>query len=785
MTRNFNNLKESEIFLNLVVVVFFLLISIGQIFPEDYFFSSGDSAQVVSFKSWFSNNNSLWSDNHLVSGGLGLHNNFFPEIPYHLIVYSISSVLKLGIGEESFLHHFIFYTCSYFSISFYLKNSIGYLSIFERILASLIYVFNIVIFYAYFYTWGYTPFYFIYIFIPLFFAYFDIISKFKSAKEVLIFLLKIIPIIILCNVSFSNPAFLLSILFVINLYIFYNFFITSEDYKKKLIRAFIFNFIICLALMPSFLNLLLNLNESSQGTRNLIWDQLSWVKGQAAPFPRPFFLFEGYELIKKNIFVSYQYIFFIFLILLFLIDGVKANFNKLDHYEMKKYFFIFLLILFIFFHNKGIDFLNDGQIYNFFVNSFYYIFRSSDKVIIFYPFITLVILVILTRSFSKKHYFFLFVLILNSLISYPLITGNLKTNYDLAVGEKESFGESEYAMIKKYSNDYKSVVKLMDKKDDADKFGILNLPFTGITSPNWSNYIKSQHVGYDPYTQFFKHKIFSLNNWSTKEMDFIGRAWNLSKPTDDWFKKIFKLFPAKYILLHKDTFDFLYEESLDKIKVLEKEKIIVKVFEGDQLVLYEVKKNFYNEIIYLPNYKIKTSFQSHKDFSKYLNSIPNYTDEKYIIEFGDINYYHYQELINNELMNKKFNIKEKKLISDNLIENYNNEKVDIKYKKIHSTRYEIELSNLLNKKITIGFLQTFSVFWKLKVVENNNDSKLINHFKCNGYANCYDIESKSKNLKLIIEYSPQLYLDKVIILMITLIIISFLSLIFFRKKNEN
>ena len=82
MTRNFNNLKESEIFLNLVVVVFFLLISIGQIFPEDYFFSSGDSAQVVSFKSWFSNNNSLWSDNHLVSGGLGLHNNFFPEIPY-------------------------------------------------------------------------------------------------------------------------------------------------------------------------------------------------------------------------------------------------------------------------------------------------------------------------------------------------------------------------------------------------------------------------------------------------------------------------------------------------------------------------------------------------------------------------------------------------------------------------------------------------------------------------------------------------------------------------------
>jgi hypothetical protein len=512
---------------------------------------------------------------------------------------------------------------------------------------------------------------------------------------------------------------------------------------------------------------------------------LSWVKGQAAPFPRPFFLFEGYELIKKNIFVSFQYFFFIFLIILLLIDGIKSDFRKLDDHETKKYFFIFLLILFLFFHNKGISFLTDSQIYNFFVNSFYYIFRSSDKVIIYYPFITLVIIVILTRSYNKKIYVFLFFLILNSLISYPLITGNLKTKYDLTVGENANFTESEYSMIKKYTNDYKSVVKLMNKKNDEDKFGILNLPFTGITSPNWSNYVKNQHVGYDPYTQFFKHKIFSLNNWSTKEMDFIGREWNLSKPTDDWFKKIFKLFPTKYLLLHKDTFDFLYEESLDKIKVLEKENIIDKVFEGDQLILYEIKQDFSNEIIYLPSYKIKTSFQSHKDFSKYLNSIPKYTDEKYIIEFGDINYYHYNELINNEVINKKINIKEKNLINNNLIENYKNDEVDIRYEKIHDTLYEIELSNLSNKKITIGFLQTFSKFWKLKLIENNNDFEFINHFKCNGYANCFDIKPKSKNLKLIIQYSPQLYVDKIMILMIILLIISFLILVFFRKRDEN
>lgn len=782
MIKNYN-FKDSEIFLNVIVVLFILLISIGQVFPENYFFSSGDSVQIISFKSWFSNNNSLWSDNHVVSGGLGLHNNFFPEIPYHFIVYLLSSVLKLGIGEQSFLHHFIFYTCAYFSISFYLKNSLGFLSNFERIFASLIYVFNIVVFYVYFYTWGYTPFYFLYIFIPLLFAYFDIVCKIKNIREVFIFCLKITPILILFNISFRNPAFLLSLFFVINLYIFYYFFINNENYKHKLIKALIFNFFLVLTFLPSLSNLILYINESSQGTRDQIWDQLSWVKGQAASFPKPFYMFEGFEMIKKNFFVSFQYLFFIFLVILLLIDGTKSNFIKHDRFDKKKYFFIFFLILFIFFHNKGIDFLSDSQIHNFFVNSFYYIFRSSDKVIIYYPFITLVLLVILTRYIPKKIYVLISVLIFNSLICYPLFTGKVKTNHDLAVGENENFTLSEYAMIKKYSKDYKSILKILENKGDANKSGIINLPFTGFTSPNWSNYQKSQHVGYDPYTQFFKHKIFSLNNWTTKELDFIGRSWNQAKLEDNWYKKVLKIFPNKYVIFHKDTHDFIYDESIDKIKLLEKENIFSKIYEGKQLILYEIDSKYSNELIYLPSYKIKTSFKSHKNFSEYLNQIDNITNENYIIEFGDINYNDFNELINNEKFNKKFDITTKNLSNKNLIENYYNQNVKLKFKKISSTSYEIELINAKNKNITISFLQTFSKFWRPEKIKQNFE--LVNHFKCNGYANCFTINASEKNLKFKIEYSPQSIVNKILIIEVVMIILSLITLSIFRKKNEN
>jgi len=768
------NLFYSTFFLKFIVINFLVIISFVQIFPQDFFFSSGDSIQIVSFKTWLSNNYSLWSDSSGTGGGLGFHNNHIIEIPYYFIIDFVSNILGLKIHQQAILHHFFFYSFSYFSFLFYLKKQFDFLSSVELTVIPLIYIINIITFYKYFYTWGYTPFYYLYVFIPLFISFITSFFKIDGAKNTIIFSFKILPIILISNISFSNASFLLSFFFFINLFILFNLLVGGNDYKKNVYKGIYINFLFLILLLPSFLSLINDLNESYQGSRNQIWNELQWVKNQAAAFPKPFFFFDGYLLVKKNVFIQYQYFFFI-LIIIFLIFDIKKKEPK--NLYNQKIFFFFLLILIIFIHNKGINFLSDYQIYNVFVNSFYYIFRSSDKIMIYYPIIVITLLVLFLSHFKKKIYIFISIIIFNSVICYPLIVGGIKKNYDLTVGEKDNFLLSEYSMIKKFSIDYKFISELLNKKNDYDRYGILNLPFTGITSSNWSNYQKNQHVGFDPYFQFFKHRMFSLNDWGTKEMDFIGRNFNKSNPIDDWYKKIFKLFPVKYIIFHKDTHDFLYNESKNKIDQLESQKIIKKLYNGDQLVLYEIiSRNYYNEIIYIPLTQIETSFKSYNKFSEVLEKKNNITDKNYIIKFGNINYYHYDELSNSRLFangkkNKKyFPTQEEKVIK------INNEKLILNVKKISSTKYNINISNISSNEITLAFLNTFSIFWK--IVDQKELIRVKEHFKCNGYANCYKIETVKKNISFNIEYIPQIIMDILIPFYLVLLLIS----IFLYKK---
>ena len=743
---------NSNFFFYSISIIILILISIIQIFPDNYFFASGDASQIVSFKTWFFNNNSAWSDSSIEAGGLGIHNTYLFEVPYYFLINFFSEFLKLNIGHQSALHHFFFYFFSYLSITYYLRSSFNFLNLFEQHVIAFSYVINIVVYYVYFYTWGYTPFYFVYIFIPLFFAIIDNFYKQNNFKSIVLYALKIAPIVVISNVCFKNSAFLLSLFFILNLYLFFNLFSQSNRIKKNLVVSIIFNILFILSLSPSLYGLILYLDANE--ARDLIWNPLAWVKGQAAYLPNPFFLFDGYQLIKKNNFVSFQYLFFGFIIILILIDVLKNKRNLQKNFDYKKIFFLFLLILLIFIHNKGIDFLNDDQIYSIFVNSFYYIFRSSDKIIVYYPFVSIVLILLLTNYFKSRIKIFVLILFFNSLVSFPLLTGGIKTNYDLAVGEKENFKKSEYAMIKKFSKDYKNISNYLNQKEDFVKYGILNLPFSGISSPNWSTYQKNQHVGLDPYTQFFIHRMISLNDWGTKGMDFIGRSWNFSNENQDWYKKIFKLFPIKYIIFHKDVHDFLYEESIGKIIKLENDGILGKIYEGKQLVLYEIiNKNFSNEIINLPENMIKTNFKSHSKFSKVLENNKDTTSKNYVIKFGEINYYNYEEYTLNKQFNKKFKIFEKDQENNTKIVNFNVEDAKIKYEKINSSRYKINISNLKKETIVISFLQAYSKNWKINNKEKN--FKLIEHFKCNGYANCYEIISKNKSISLEINYMPQ------------------------------
>jgi len=124
MLKSLKNLFYSTFFLKFIVINFLVIISLVQIFPQDFFFSSGDSIQIVSFKTWLSNNYSLWSDSSGIGGGLGFHNNQIVEIPYYFIIDFVSNILDLKIHQQAILHHFFFIPFHIFHFYFILKNNL-------------------------------------------------------------------------------------------------------------------------------------------------------------------------------------------------------------------------------------------------------------------------------------------------------------------------------------------------------------------------------------------------------------------------------------------------------------------------------------------------------------------------------------------------------------------------------------------------------------------------------------------------------------------------------------
>ena len=70
-------------------------------------------------------------------------------------------------------------------------------------------------------------------------------------------------------------------------------------------------------------------------------------------------------------------------------------------------------------------------------------------------------------------------------------------------------------------------------------------------------------------------------------------------------------------------------------------------------------------------------------------------------------------------------------------------------------------------------------------MKKNQGYELINHFKCNGYANCFEIKPLQKNLELTLEYIPQKLINKILIFEVILIILSLGAIIISKRKNEN
>ena len=796
-----NRIKNFEICLShFLAFCFIFFSSYNNIFPEGFFFASGDAYQVTNFPIWSKKFSFVIEDE-----SLGLYNRYVSYLLYYYPFFWISNLLNLTTSEQSGLHQFFFLYFSYLSFYYFCKIGIKNINHYLSFILSICYAFNVIVFSFFWYTWAYTPITIIYVLLPIFFGLYINFLQEKNIRKKVYYILISSPIIFLLNIAFSNLAYFVFVFIFFNFFFFYYFFfdikLNFKSIKKEFFFLIIFWIYLFLINSWSLTNYIFYIDYEKLMIESGWYTKLQWIKNQSLGFPKPFFLFENYESMEPTMgFFSKISVFLVMLLAMILVKKENVSKNILI-------FFSFLLIFF-FIDTKGNGILNDDFIKKIFADSVLYAFRSWDKIHIFYPFLILGIFGFYFSKTRKSNYFFsILILIICLFSSYPLIIGGIKTKYDLSIPKNKDYLNAEFTMLKKSNDDILKISKLLNDRKDYDKYLVLNLPYTGINSPNWSNYQKSQHTGIDPYNQNFKHKIVSLNDSITVLLHYFRRDWNLSKD-DYWPTLVGKIFSAKYIIFHKDIYDFLLAEGNLQIQKFNNIGALSKLYEGKTLDLYEIKSNYYQEIIYIPD--IRLLADGHSNVKKTLEE--NFIilkDKKFYYEIGGeypkkrelkqaAQWMFENDLITNpEISYKKRENEYIKIL--NLVKNEGgifsrvkalNSKTELpkiklsNLNKINPSLFKFTIKNneIKNKNFNIIFSNLYNKFWKLKCTNCNDQSVVTRHFIANGIMNGWEISSDKDIMKFELEFVVQKYFNIFFLISIFISLFSIILCIIFKKR---
>jgi hypothetical protein len=501
---------------------------------------------------------------------------------------------------------------------------------------------------------------------------------------------------------------------------------------------------------PTLINIIDYFSFDSLADEAGVYSRLQWVKGQSTLFPAPLFFSEVYFAINNMGLLPKLVIFIYALILLFIINLKRISKDALA--------FFMIILVFLFIHTKGKEILPLEIINYLFAESALYALRSFDKIHTFYPFFVLALFLFLLNDCNSKRKIWIsaiFLLVIHVGSSYPLITGGIKTKYDLVIAEGDTYKNSEFLMIKKTSTDYENIRSILNNKKDYDIYSVVNVPFTGMNSPNWANYQKSKHIGYDPYIQLFRHRIVSLNDLATQFIRYMGRNWNQSKEEDYWYLLIGKMFSSKYMIYHKDIYDFLLEEGNKKVEHMLTNKMIKQIYSGNDIDLFEIKPPFINEIIFVPDLLVNIYSDPSADIREILsNRYKDLMDKDFVIDFQS-------------RLKEQDGVKAK-LLTLNIDGKTTVKSID----KVSNTRYRVQINNL-NEMFYLAFSQQFDRFWKLKCNNCENDF-ITEKKKFNGFANGWLVSTEEQDLDLEIIFSKQGYVEILFLFSIVFLTLSIL-----------
>ncbi|MCL4385345.1 MAG: hypothetical protein M1326_03400, partial [Cyanobacteria bacterium] len=235
------------------------------------------------------------------------------------------------------------------------------------------------------------------------------------------------------------------------------------------------------------------------------------------------------------------------------------------------------------------------------INAFIYdkipgfkLFRSPEKLFVFYPFFYLILLSLLLfySKFSKKIITAFLIIIL--LIPIPFYIGDIPEY----LSHKDSMG-TRYAI--QLPLDYYKIEEIIDR--DKSQLSIISLPYCGDFGGNWSNYSKWHFFGADFSALLYKRLFISANNFDnpTIETKLSFKEYNDAGIVDkEKFIALLQKFSGKYVILHKDITKEWIDKSqtvYDTINVLESDKILKQLDNNDYFTLYELADDYLMPLI--------------------------------------------------------------------------------------------------------------------------------------------------------------------------------------------
>lgn len=562
------------------------------IFPGGYMVIGGDVLQMINFSEQWKHLHFGW-----FSGRVSLFYALF--FPLEAMGISPAGQLSWYLG--------IFLVGAYSSFYFFCRSIFQKLETRSASLLALFYALNLYTLYIFTATWGFTSFQILYIFVPLLTALYIKAVQETGKKFLFLFLLTAF----LVSISFSNPAFALSLalyfLLLTLAFSLFRVFLWNYILLKRVailfLGALLLNAYWILPLVPQVrggvdelsnsteINLALRLEKTSNAIIDTIRLLPTSEQNRYYPvnFPYPSFgwledvvigiAFAPFFLILVGLFLRkapsersfYGAFFGLFVIFIALVARVRFPFDTLN------------------------SFLFELPVLN--------ALRGWEKLALFTPFLLSVLLTLFFLNMQGKKHAKIVTLcfsFLAFLLALPFFFGGIQTelSYILSGNKKKDFHTSEFSALVKIPDSYIQLENVFVSDPTASKISML--PYAPGSSVGRVSLPGLKINGPHPAVVLYSKKYVEPNDYYFPKWDF-GEELNDRSLDPEWIVDLYGLIGIRYVLYPHDVKPKLLVEFEPILTYLESEGFLKKRVGFPEVDLYEVAENKVFPYVYTSN----------------------------------------------------------------------------------------------------------------------------------------------------------------------------------------